>query len=412
LALQPGSSSVEAAVAELDRAASAGLPIDAFVAFLTDQVRAMARCEEVVLLVNEESGDQLVPNPARQADDPFSSRVHARGPLATWLRVNDRAFATRDGYIWDDLAEDERQTLHAGSVQAVLPLVSDDTLDGILLVSDTRPSWVPAPDLLERLQAFAHRAASPWQAVLRQYSERQTAQAAYRAHQLSTAGQLAASVAHEVRNPLSAIRSIVQLVRDTHPEPDRQDSLLCEVMDEVDRIDRTVSGLLGLARPHVSETVRLDMATLVKDVVRFMETYLRRAGLTISGNFSGPLPVVVDQREFRQVLLNILLNACQACGPGATIQVTCGPAVAGTQRVGETVIRDTGVGISPEDLARVFDAFFTTKPTGTGLGLGWSRDLLRRHGGDICVDSVRGAGTTVSITLPLIGDIHGSHSDR
>ena len=232
-----------------------------------------------------------------------------------------------------------------------------------------------------------------------QHQQRE-AKAAYRSQQLTTTGQLAASVAHEVRNPLAAVRSIVQLVKDTTPTAERQARLLGDVLVEVDRIDHTVSGLLGLARPHDAVVTRSDLADMTSDAIRFMETLTRRSDIKLDLKLAAHVTVQMDPREFRQVLLNVLLNACEACKPGDAITVTVGRLALASGAVGEVHVRDTGAGIHPDIRARVFDPFFTTKPTGSGLGLAVSRDLLRKHGGNIRVEN-SGTGTLVVLELPV-----------
>ncbi len=336
-----------------------------------------------------------------EAGQEHNSRVELP-TLARWLRVNDRAFLN-DGAddVLSYLPSLEQAWVRSLNVYVCVPLVARGEL--LAMVCSHLPAQLRTSDreqFRSHLQAWARGATIAWQQFVSTRREERDRAAAYRSQQLTTAGQLAASVAHEVRNPLSAVRSIVQLVKDTQPPPERQSRMLHDVIDEVDRIDSAVSGLLGLTRKHETKAVRCDLSSMAADTVRFMQSAAQRNRLRLTFLGNDSVSIRIDAREFRQVLLNVLLNAFEASTPGAAIEVAVLRRQVAGRDVGIVEVRDTGAGISPEVLSRIFDPFFTTKSEGSGLGLAVSQDLLRRHDGIIRVDSTVGVGTVVTLEFP------------
>lgn len=322
--------------------------------------------------------------------------------LAKWLRVNERPLPRPDSnQVIEDLPATEQAWLDRTGVRLCVPLVLEGELLGIGCLHQRPEARAPSESLLRGVHQWARGAAIAWRQMREHQDQQRETAAAYRSQQLTTTGQLAASVAHEVRNPLAAVRSIVQLVRDTTPTAERRVQLLGDVLVEVDRIDHTVSGLLGLARPHEAVVTTSNLGDMTADAVRFMETLARRSGIQLDLKLETRVTVQMDPREFRQVLLNVLLNACEACQSGDAITVTVGRSTVGSGATAAVRVRDTGAGIPPEVMARIFDSFFTTKSAGSGLGLAVSRDLLRRHGGDIRAEN-DGTGTLVILELPVI----------
>lgn len=370
---------------------------------LTQQLANLCGCEEVSLYaVTANSRADNIVFTCEVGRHSTEAAVELPS-LAKWLRVNGTALLKADtNHVIKDLPAHEREWLDGADVQICVPLVSAGELLGIVCIHDAAKTQPPDHHRVDDINEWARGAAEARrQWLASQHFQRESA-AAYRSQQLTTTGQLAASVAHEVRNPLAAVRSIVQLVKDTHPAAERQARLLGDVLEEVDRIDHTVSGLLGLARPHESSAAVCELGVLAADAVRFMETSARRSGVQLHLSIEAVVSVQIDPREFRQVLLNVLLNACEACKPGDTIDVAVGRMARGSIAVNVVQVHDTGAGIPADVLSRIFDPFFTTKTAGSGLGLAVSRELLRKHGGDIQVESQVGTGTSVVLEFPHV----------
>lgn len=379
-------------------------------AAIASRLREITSCEAVVLCDYVQSRHQY--EAVSSTDSPGEpvrlQPLDARGFLAKWLRVNLEPLVVPDATrVLDYLPERERDWLVSAGIRVCQPLVSGHRLAGVLLLLDRRETWQPAPGVIVSLKACAEHAAIACERVALAQAEGDRREAAYRAQQLAVTGQLAASVAHEVRNPLAAIRSNVQYVVEADPDQRGHDMLL-RVIDEVDRINRVLSGLLGLSRPHELELTDLDFVEVCEQSLALMHGYLKGRHITIGRQFAcRPLPVRGDADELRQVFLNVLLNAYQATPEFGSISMTSGMSptnTLGTETDGilaTLTIADTGPGISEDRLSHIFEPFYSTKKAGTGLGLPICLQIMNRHGGQIRVESQVGRGTTVILTLPL-----------
>lgn len=216
---------------------------------------------------------------------------------------------------------------------------------------------------------------------------------------LVAVGEFAASLAHEVRNPLTSIRIDLQRVEETLPGDSPLRVQLGRALREVQRLDNTVSGALRIAR---SGSVALDLVDLRVPLQRAIEVAapaFEQSGAALDRIELGtiPLPVRGDEAALEQLFLNILLNAAQALGPNGEAGVT----VSTENGSAQVDIWDSGSGIPPEKLEKVFDPFFSTKLDGTGLGLSVARQIVTAHAGSIEIDSTVDSGTTVTVKLSM-----------
>ena len=223
-----------------------------------------------------------------------------------------------------------------------------------------------------------------------------------RAERLATAGKMAASFAHEIRNPLSSMRMLAQmLMRKDDLSPERRKRSMAYILEEIERIDVIVKGFMDFARPAALDVAPHALNSVLEEVLNLMEANLNHHQIALEKQFSESLPAVVfDRDKLKQVFMNIVLNAMDAMPEGGTLRITTARE-ANQARVG---VEDTGTGIPPDALRRLFEPFFTTKPQGTGLGLANARRILEQHGGNIQVKSSFGNGTTVSMWLPIGAD--------
>lgn len=224
-----------------------------------------------------------------------------------------------------------------------------------------------------------------------------------RAERLATLGQVAAGIAHEIRNPLVGIGSTASLLLDDTDPNDTRRHDLDVILQETRRLDRIVNQIIDYARPREVVPVAFDMAQLVQEVGKVLDEPLARKQATI--HLSAPAPpytIQADRDQFKQVLLNVVQNALEATPPGKAITVTLTQQSRGVEPGLEIAVTDRGSGISPTHLPHVFEPFFTSgKPRGTGLGLAICRNILDAHGGEITLESELGSGTTVRVWCPL-----------
>jgi two-component system sensor histidine kinase HydH len=221
-----------------------------------------------------------------------------------------------------------------------------------------------------------------------------------RSRRLASVGSLAAGVAHEIRNPLSSIKGFATYFKDrykNHP----QDRETAEVMiQEVERMDRVISHLLEFARPSTLNMRLHPLPDLIRHSLKLIQEDARAKGIEIHTYIPSDLPdIAMDPDKMAQVLLNLYLNALQAMDHGGTMEVKALMDQANHQA--KIMVRDNGEGIDPAHKERIFDPYFTTKPSGTGLGLAIVHKIIEAHGGMVEIDSVKGQGTTVTVLLPV-----------
>lgn len=223
-----------------------------------------------------------------------------------------------------------------------------------------------------------------------------------RMHTLAALGEMAATVAHEIRNPLGGIASFANLLeRDLTEENDRR--LVRKITEGVARLNRIVSSLLSYTRPLNLNTHAVDLSQTVEEAAAFFEIDATRQTpeVRIERQLEPGCTCEVDTEQFHQVVLNLLLNARQAMPEGGAIVVELTTRRADDGDWALVAVRDSGVGIEEDVRDKLFTPFFTTKEDGTGLGLVTSRKIVEAHGGRITVDSVPGEGTCFTIALPM-----------
>jgi two-component system sensor histidine kinase HydH len=223
-----------------------------------------------------------------------------------------------------------------------------------------------------------------------------------RSQRLASLGSLAAGVAHEIRNPLSSIKGFATYFRQRYRD-NPEDVRTADIMiQEVNRLNRVIGQLLEFARPMSINRQPTSLQALIPQTVRMIDDQAARQGVVIRTDLPSNIPeVAIDPDRIKQVLLNLCLNALEAMNKGGTLSISLNPSGEKMMRID---VADTGTGIAREDLARVFDPYYTTKPSGTGLGLAITHRIIENHGGEIRLDSEPGRGTTASIFLPVERD--------
>lgn len=217
---------------------------------------------------------------------------------------------------------------------------------------------------------------------------------------LASLGEMAAGVAHGLRNPLSSLRASAQLVL-RHPNSPAAGEQLRAIIDEVDRLDRRITHLLTFSRPAPFRPAPAKVEPLLHEVLPSVSDRMRQQGVTLAAAFDPGLPEVpVDQMRLEQALLELIGNALDAMPGGGTLRIAGAPARRDGRPGIEIVIADSGRGIPPETLREVGRPFFTTRPEGTGLGLATARRFVEQHGGQLDLESQVGTGTTVRLWLP------------
>jgi two-component system sensor histidine kinase AtoS len=237
--------------------------------------------------------------------------------------------------------------------------------------------------------------------IIRDISEtRSLRQQVARADRLAAVGEVASGIAHELRTPLTSIRGFVQFLQgSTDPREWREYGDI--IIREVDGMNRIISELLSLVRRHPLNLEAASLNQLVEETLFLARDSAGKGRITFVTELAALPLAEVDRGQIKQVLLNVLVNASQAItGPG-TVTITTARHGAGEVSVR---VRDTGCGIPAEVRERIFDPFFSTKPTGTGLGMAVARRIIEDHKGRIIVASAEGEGTSITLILPCLPD--------
>lgn len=236
------------------------------------------------------------------------------------------------------------------------------------------------------------------------------------AQHLAALGEMAAGIAHEIRNPLNSIRGFAQLLNELVKElPDARKASTASnytdiIIGEVDRMNQLVQDLLDFSRQRELTMMETDVARCITEVLNEMRMELSGAGIQVETKVETGLPsVMANAAKLKQVLMNLIKNAIQAMTPPIApperlkrLVISARTLEAdGRKHAVEVSVSDTGIGMDEKTQARLFEPFFTTKERGTGLGLAICRKIIEQHGGHIEADSQLGAGTTMRFTLPL-----------
>jgi signal transduction histidine kinase len=239
-----------------------------------------------------------------------------------------------------------------------------------------------------------------------------------RADRLAAVGELAATITHEIRNPLSSIRGTVEILKEDVPADSAKAEFLAILLRETDRLNAVVEEYLGFARARAEGAAEepLDLGELARQTAALVGVEASKRGLRLATEIDAPLPVRGNPVHLKQVLLNLLLNAVQSSPRGGRVRL------AGSVRAGrvrglefrdvegrlvEIAVEDEGPGIPAESLPRIFSPFYTTKPEGTGLGLAISLRIAEAHGGTLAAENRPGGGARFVLSLPAAAALPG-----
>lgn len=224
-----------------------------------------------------------------------------------------------------------------------------------------------------------------------------------RADRMATIGELASGIAHEIRNPLAGIQGAIQILSEGFQNGDKRRDVMEEMQKQIYKLERLVKDLLSYARPSTREYTKIDINQILEKVISF---FITQGGgnhnLEVIKNFK-PIPMIMaDPDSMQQVFLNIILNAEKAMPNGGRLTISTCPIVIDKIEGIQIIFEDTGIGIPKENIGKIFNPFFSTRPDGTGLGLSITKNIVEQHGGRIEVESEVNVGTKVIIVLPAM----------
>lgn len=229
------------------------------------------------------------------------------------------------------------------------------------------------------------------------------------AENLASMGEMAAALAHEIKNDLAGISGAIQVIKNSIEEGDARREVMSEILTQVKKLDTSVRDLLTLARPTAPQLEDANVCFIVSEAISILKSEPMMKAVEIVRNFPPEVcHVPLDTKQISQVFMNIMLNAAQAMPMGGKLTI----GVAETADEIAISFADTGMGMPPDVAASAFTPFFTTKPTGSGVGLSISKRIVEAHGGRIELKSAVGEGTTLTVRLPKRQSSRRFHEQR
>ncbi len=277
--------------------------------------------------------------------------------------------------VWQELEQAVRETSARQKAAKLAALHKLLTLDAALMLESYRESYTVRVRQVER------------DAIRARLNE---------AEQMAQIGHLAASLAHEIKNPLAGISGAIQVIRDSLTPDQPHWPVLGEVLRQINRLDRTVKDLLVYARPKPPQYRRCEIKRVIERVLTLLrkEPECERVRFECNGAADVP-PIAADENLLEQLLMNLMLNAAQASREGGVVRLLTAPQGRGLR----LIVADRGCGMTPDVARRATEPFFTTKARGTGLGLSICRKIVAAHGGTMSIRSEPGQGTEVVVEL-------------
>lgn len=379
--------------------------IDQLLGNFTSKLTEMFAADSVYLVLLEPVTSRYVGRKAKGINSELLPKFNfsQKDNLIKWLNVNRCSLnVAHQGQVIEFLGAVERQLLIDASIQVVLPLIVINRLTGALFVGRDESGGRYSLEEESMMSSLVSQSALAIEyAMIYQFQEDKLKRL-FHADKLMTVGELAAGAAHEIRNPLAAIRSTVQYIRRDLPA-DRQ-NLIDGIIEEVDRIDKIIKGLLSFSRTSELHVEFLDLHAILEQTLSLLDSELKNHNIEVIKEYRLIDPHIHgDGAQLKQVFLNILLNGIQAIEKGGRITITTSVKQNRDDFVTAS-FSDTGPGIPPSVLPRVFDPFYTTKENGTGIGLSISYGIVSRHGGEIEISSGgegEEKGANVAISLPI-----------
>jgi signal transduction histidine kinase len=317
--------------------------------------------------------------------------------------VAAQAFPARAlvGYELRELPTPLQDALSDTDVVGVIPIVSPRQRWGLLLISAGLLGATFSEEDEQVLQAFADQLALVLDGAALLARAVAVERSLAHSEKLAAIGELAARVAHEIRNPVTAARSLAQqLARDPTSPLNAEHAEL--ILGELERVERQVAALLRFARREEFQFEPVDLSDLARRTVQAFRPQLETAGIEVDLDVRDGIVARADREKLRQVLINLIDNAVDALHDAPGRKQLC-VAVTGANGSGTLRVSDNGPGVPADALAHLFEPFFSLKPSGTGLGLAIAKRTVDAHGGRIAADAPPGHGLTLRIDVPLAG---------
>ena len=337
----------------------------------------------------------------------MSTTFNITSRLISWLAVNESyLLVSQSPNIIIYFTKQEQEIINTMKAEFIYPLKVMNRLSGLVFIGKKINGKDFHQEELDLLSLLLDQAAFAIENAILYEEQSLRIKKMYRADRLAILGQLAAGAAHEIRNPLTAIRSTIQYLGKEIQDPEKVE-MINELMDEVDRINKIVQGLLSFARPSELETSKVHIDKLLQQTLMLVNNMVQKQQVNIQYDIqTDDTTLIADPAQLKQVFLNVILNAIEAMNNSndkiLTIKITHTRPIDLRSRYLVITFEDKGKGIAMEDVENIFNPFYTTKKDGTGLGLAISYGIINRHNGEIEVNSQQGVGTKILLKLPQV----------
>ncbi len=321
--------------------------------------------------------------------------------LIQWLQLNEKplhvSFAPEYTNIFS--ANDIEIVKMLNSV-LIYPLKANNQFKGVILLGKKKDTKEYHSQEVEMLSVLLDNAALAIENIT-YHEERIThLKHIFRADRLAVIGQLAAGAAHEIRNPLTSIRSAIQYVQKDIQEPKKQ-NIIKSVLLEVDRINDILAGLLSFSKPNDPVKRQFDLVAMIDQTLGLIKHTRLKKQIEFSTTYFAPsIQIFADNDQLKQVMMNIILNAVDAIDENGFVKIDIQTSKIEREMYYTIKVIDSGKGIDIENMEKIFDPFYSTKEEGTGLGLSISYGIIHRHKGSIEISNHPDGGAQVMIQLP------------
>jgi signal transduction histidine kinase len=351
--------------------------------------------ENISILLLDEEGERYVTRYEKNV--PGELKLDHNAHLIRSLRWSGKGVELENLRIEEGLEEEVEHMLSLG-FSAIVPIMLKEKLIGLMVLGRKANQKDYTNEEIEIMGAFSNQASIAISRALiyrdMSLKDRQIMQS----EKMASLGELAAGIAHEIRNPLAIISGSAETMKKKE-DRETKEEMIDYIVEESDRINTMITNFLDFAKPKEPELVRCDILEVIEKTIHLISPQARAQNIEVAGEFPPePLYVEVDPELFQHVFMNIELNALEAMEKGGVLRIIVIP-----YQGGQVLIKfsDTGKGVSPKVSRKIFDPFFTTKEGGTGLGLSIAHTIVESHGGTLTNTLNEGKGTTFTISLPI-----------
>jgi len=275
--------------------------------------------------------------------------------------------------------------------------ISKETLDSLMVLAQQTGLAIRNAFVYQELKTFSQQMEERIQTITADLKK--TEAQLIRSEKLAALGQLAAGIAHEIRNPLTSINILIHSLAQSLPFESPQKEDLKVIEEELRRINEIVDQFLRFAKPAPPHFEKTDFVSIFEEALQLLRPQIEQQHIRVKKKFRRLPKILMDREQIKQAIFNLLLNAIQAMPKGGSLVLRSGKSEEG--KWASVSIQDSGIGIPPEDMNKLFDPFFSTKESGVGLGLSIAHRIIDQHCGKMEVESRPGKGTTFTILIPI-----------